>query len=124
MCQRNYVSFICVHSKRVLEDQSEEEPSISSGTTLIAEHERIAAEYHNERALLEEALRRSKDDSKNTSDDESTEELECATISAEKKPLDKLQFKKNEPLKPIPTSKKKSENEVLLLLTFDLLAFM
>ncbi|XP_018299882.1 cilia- and flagella-associated protein 36 [Mycetomoellerius zeteki] len=97
--------------KRVLEDQSEEEPGISSGTTLIAEHERLAAEYHNERALLEEALRRSKDGSKNTSDDESTEEVECATISAEKKPLDKLQLRKNEPLKPIPTLKKKSTDE-------------
>ncbi|KYM95451.1 PREDICTED: cilia- and flagella-associated protein 36 [Cyphomyrmex costatus] len=97
--------------KRVLEDQSEEEPGISSKTTLIAEHERLAAEYHNERALLEEALRRSKDGSKNTSDDESTEEVECATISAEEESLDKLQLRKNEPLKPIPTSKNKSDED-------------
>lgn len=106
-----------MHSKRVLEDQSEEEPGISSETTLIAEHERLAAEYHNERALLEEALRRSKDGSRNTSDDESTEEVECATVSVDKESLDKLQLRKTEPLKPIQTSKKKSdEDEVLFLI--------
>ncbi|KAL6267794.1 hypothetical protein P5V15_000865 [Pogonomyrmex californicus] len=97
--------------KHVLEDQSEEEPGISSETTLIAEHERLAAEYHNERALLEEALRRSKDDSRNISDDESTEEVECATVSAEKEPSDKLQLRKTEPLKSIPISEKKSDED-------------
>jgi len=110
-------------SKRVLEDQSEEEPDISSKTTLIAEHKRLAAEYHNERALLEEALRRSKDSSRNTSDnDESTEEVECATVSAEKEPLDKLQLRKTEPLKPILISKKKSDEDEVF--TFSLFAFI
>lgn len=96
--------------KHALEDQSEEEPGISSETTLIAEHERLAAEYHNERALLEEALRKSKDGSRRTSDDESTEEVECA-VSAEKEPLDKLRLRKTDPLKPIQTSKKKSDDD-------------
>ncbi|XP_012524161.1 cilia- and flagella-associated protein 36 [Monomorium pharaonis] len=97
--------------KHTLEDQSEE-PGIASETTLIAEHERLAAEYHNERALLDEALRKSKDSSRNASDDESTEDVECANVSAQKKePLDKLQFGKTEPLKPIPTSKKKSDED-------------
>lgn len=108
-----------VYSKHVLEDQSEEEPGISSETTLIAEHDRLAAEYHNERALLEEALRRSKDGSRNTSDDESTEEVECATVPVDEEPLDKLQLKrKTEPLKPILTKKKSDEDEVLLLIYF------
>ncbi|XP_024883562.1 cilia- and flagella-associated protein 36 [Temnothorax curvispinosus] len=97
--------------KRVLEDQSEEEPGMSSETTLIAEHERLAAEYQNERALLEEALRKSKDVSRNTSDDESAEEVECAAVSADEEPLDKLQLRKMGPLKPIPTSKKKSDED-------------
>ncbi|XP_039315214.1 cilia- and flagella-associated protein 36-like isoform X2 [Solenopsis invicta] len=97
--------------KQALENQSEEEPDIpSEPTTLIAEHERLAAEYHNERALLEEALRKS-DGSRNTSDDESTEEVECAKVSAEKEQLDKLKLRKTEPLKPIPTSKKKSDED-------------
>lgn len=107
----------CMYSKHALEDQSEEEAELPSETTLIAEHERLAAEYHNERALLEEALRKSKDSSQNTSDDESTGEVECAAISTEKdEPLDKLQLRKAEPLRPIPTSKKKSdEDEVFAL---------
>ncbi|XP_011882795.1 PREDICTED: cilia- and flagella-associated protein 36 [Vollenhovia emeryi] len=98
-------------NKRVLEDQSEEEPGMASETTLIAEHERLAAEYHNERALLEEALRKSKDGSRNTSDDESVEDVECAGVSAAKEPLDKLQLRKTEPLKPILISKKKSDED-------------
>lgn len=69
---------------------------------------------------MEEALRRSKDGSRNTSDDESTEEVECATVPVDEEPLDKLQLKrKTEPLKPILTSKKESdEDEVLLLIYF------
>lgn len=113
-----YLSY--VYSKHGLEDQNEEEPGISSQTTLIAEHERLAAEYHNERALLEEALRKSKDGSRNTSDDESTEGVECAAVSAEKEPLDKLQLRKTEPLEPIPISKKKSDEDEVF--TFDLFA--
>ncbi|XP_011695173.1 PREDICTED: cilia- and flagella-associated protein 36 [Wasmannia auropunctata] len=97
--------------KRVLEDQSEEESGISSETTLIAEHERLAAEYHNERALLEEALRKSQEGSRNTSEDESTEDVECATVSVDKKSLDNLHLRKTEPLKPIPASKKKSDED-------------
>nr|XP_012229461.1 PREDICTED: cilia- and flagella-associated protein 36 [Linepithema humile]XP_012229462.1 PREDICTED: cilia- and flagella-associated protein 36 [Linepithema humile] len=93
------------------EDQSEEEPGISSETTLIAEHERLAAEYHNERALLEEALRKSKDDSGNSSDN-STEDVECATVSVEKDSSHKFsQLRKSKPLKPIPTSKKESDED-------------
>lgn len=112
---------VCMYSKHALEDQSEEEPGISSETTLIAEHERLAAEYHNERALLEEALRKSKDGSRRTSDDESTEEVECA-VSAEKEPLDKLRLRKTDPLKPIQTSKKKSDDDEVF--TFRLFAVM
>ncbi|XP_072753390.1 cilia- and flagella-associated protein 36 [Anoplolepis gracilipes] len=98
--------------KHVLEDQNEE-ASISSEKTLIAEHERLAAEYHNEKALLEEALRKSKNTSKNTSDDESIEETEhAATASVEKEPIEKFQLKKTEPLKPIPISKKSDEDEM------------
>lgn len=113
------LSRVCMYSKHVLEEQSEEEPGISSETTLIAEHERLAAEYHNERALLEEALRKSKDDS-HTSDNESTEEVECAAVAAEKEPSDKLQLRKMDPLKPIPTSKKKSDEDEVF--TFGLFA--
>lgn len=112
----------CVYSKHALEDQSEVEPGISSETTLIAEHERLAAEYHNERALLEEALRKSKDDSRHISDDELTEEVECAAVSADEEPLDKLQLRKTDPLKPIPTSKKKSNDDEVF--TFRLSAVM
>lgn len=96
-------------TKHVLEDQNKEEASISPEKALIAEHERLAAEYHNERALLEEALRKS---SKNTSDDESTEETERATSSIEKESSEKFhQLEKTEPLKPIPISKKKSDED-------------
>lgn len=116
------MSFVCVYSKHVLEHQSEEEPGISSETTLIAEHERLAAEYNNERALLEEALRKSKDGTRNTLDDESTEGVECAAVSAEKEPLDKLQLRKTEPLEPIQISKKKSDEDEVF--TFDLFAVM
>lgn len=98
--------------KHVLEDQNEEKTGISPEKTLIAEHERLAAEYHNERALLEEALRKSKNTSKNTSDDESTEEIEHATSSVEKESSEKFhQLRKTEPLKPIPISKKKSDED-------------
>jgi len=114
-----YLSYV-VYSKHGLEDKNEEEPGISSQTTLIAEHERLAAEYHNERALLEEALRKSKDGSRNTSDDESTEVVECAAVSAEKEPLDKLQLRKTKPLEPISISKKKSDEDEVF--TFDLFA--
>lgn len=110
-----------MYSKQVLKDQSEEEPGISSETALIAEHERLAAEYHNERVLLEEALRKSKDDSRNASDDESAEEVECAAASAEKEPLGILQLRKT-PLKPIPSSKEKSDEDEVF--TFDLFAVM
>jgi len=103
---------LSVHRKHALEDQSEEEPDISSETTLIAEHERLAAEYHNERALLEEALRKSKDDSGNSSDNDSTEDVECATVSVEKESSHKFpQLRKSEPLKPIPSSKKESDED-------------
>lgn len=101
-----------MHSKHALENQSEEEIDISPEKTLIAEHERLAAEYHNERALLEEALKKSKNASRNTSDDESTEEIKHATSSVEKESSEKFhQLRKTEPLKPIPISKKKSDED-------------
>lgn len=107
-----------MYRKHALEDQSEEEPGISSETTLIAEHERLAAEYHNERALLEEALRKSKDDSGNSSDN-STEDVECATVSAEKESAHKFpQLSKSEPLKPIPTSNKESDEDEVFIFNF------
>lgn len=105
-----------MHSKHVLEHQNEEEAGISPEKTLIAEHERLAAEYHNERALLEEALRKSKNASRNTSDDESTEEIERATASVEKEPSEKFhQLRKTEPLKPIPISKKESDEDEVVI---------
>lgn len=107
-----------VHSKHVLEDQSEEKTGISPEKTLIAEHERLAAEYYNERALLEEALRKSKNASKNTSDDESTEEIEHATSSVEKESEKFHQLRKTEPLKPIPISKKKSDEDEVAISNF------
>lgn len=108
-----------VHSKHILENQSEEETGIAPEKTLIAEHERLAAEYHNERALLEEALRKSKNASKNTSDDESTEEIEHATSSVEKESSEKFhQLRKTEPLKPIPISKKKSDEDEVTIFKF------
>ncbi|XP_032669100.1 cilia- and flagella-associated protein 36 isoform X2 [Odontomachus brunneus] len=96
--------------KHVLIDQSKEEPGISPETLFVAEHERLAAEYYNERALLEEALRKSQDASRNASDDESTEEIECA--SREKEPVEKFRpMRRFEPLNPIPTPKKESNEE-------------
>ncbi|XP_011332067.1 cilia- and flagella-associated protein 36 [Ooceraea biroi] len=95
--------------KHALEDQNEGESDIPSGTTIIAEHERLAAEYHNERALLEEALKKSQETSRNASDDESTEEVECASMpeKAEKESSEKFpRLKMAKPLKPIPVSKK------------------
>ncbi|XP_014480568.1 PREDICTED: cilia- and flagella-associated protein 36 isoform X2 [Dinoponera quadriceps] len=92
--------------KHVLEDQSEEGPVISPETSFVAEHERLAAEYYNERALLEEALRKSQDASRNASDDES-EEIQCA--SHEKEPVEKFRpLRRLEPLNPIPISQKES----------------
>lgn len=85
---------------------------MSSETTLIAEHERLAAEYHNERTLLEEALRKSKDDSGNSSDNDSAEDVGCAAVAVEKESSHKFpQLKKCQPLKPIPTSKKESDKD-------------
>lgn len=104
-----------MRSKHALEDQGEEKASIAPETTLIAEHERLAAEYQNERTLLEEALRNSKDASRNTSDDESTEVVECASVSVEKEPSVRFHLKKTEPLTPVSTSKKEyDENGVSL----------
>lgn len=108
-----------LHSKHILEDQNEGESSISPETSFIAEHERLAAEYYNERALLEEALRsKSKNVSGNTSDDESTEGVEC--ISAEKEPSDDKfhPLRKLEPLKPIPASKKESDEDGVFIYSF------
>ncbi|XP_076657698.1 cilia- and flagella-associated protein 36 [Halictus rubicundus] len=48
--------------KHALEDDSEEDRDLSSETTLIKEHERLAEKYNTERALLEEALRASRED--------------------------------------------------------------
>lgn len=102
-----------MHSKHALEDENEEEANIAPEKTLIAEHERLAAEYQNERALLEEALRNSKDASQNASDDESTEEAGYTSVSVEKEPSVKFHLRKTEPLKPIPTATKEyDENEV------------
>lgn len=95
-----------MHSKHTLEDQNQEESNLTAETSFIAEHERLATEYYNERALLEEALRMSKEISGSASDDE--EEIECA--SNEKGSSDKFYpLKKLEPLKPIPVSKKESD---------------
>lgn len=107
-------------SKHVLMDQSKGEPGISPETSFVAEHERLAAEYYNERALLEEALRKSQDASRNASDDESAEEIECA--SREKEPVEKFRpLRRFEPLNPIPMSKESNEesNGVCNLLTCD-----
>lgn len=99
-----------MYSKHILEDPNEEESGISAETSFIAEHERLATEYYNERALLEEALRKSQDASRNASDDESTEEIERP--SAEKELSDKFHpLKKFEPLNPIPTSNTKSDED-------------
>jgi len=110
-----------------LEDQNEEESNIPSETTFIAEHERLTAEYRNERALLKEALEKSQDTSKNTSDDESAEEVECANIPVKKEQSEKFpRLRMTEPLKPIPVFKKpiphsnkeSNEDEVYVLNLF------
>ncbi|XP_015433268.1 PREDICTED: cilia- and flagella-associated protein 36 [Dufourea novaeangliae] len=48
--------------KHALADDPEEEQDLSSETSLMKEHERLAMKYNNERALLEEALKASQDD--------------------------------------------------------------
>lgn len=103
-----------------MEDQNEE-PGISSETSFVTEHERLTAEYYNEKALLEEALRKSQDASKNGSDNESTEEIECA--SHEKEPVEKFRpLRKFEPLNPIPISKKEPNEDGVSI--FNLLTLM
>ncbi|CAL7949656.1 unnamed protein product [Xylocopa violacea] len=62
--------------KHALENVSEEDQDISSETSLIKEHERLAAKYNNERALLEEALK--------TSQEEKTPESEAHSPLKEK----------------------------------------
>lgn len=104
------ISSFYPHSKHVLEDQTEEDPGISPETSFVAEHERLAAEYYNERALLEEALRKSQDASRNASDDESAEEIQCT--SHEKEPVEKFRpLRRFEPLNPIPISEKESNED-------------
>ncbi|XP_034177581.1 cilia- and flagella-associated protein 36 [Osmia lignaria lignaria] len=65
--------------KHVLENDSEEEHDITSEASLIKEHERLAAKYNNERALLEEALK--------ASQAESTPELEAYPKEKEEEEL-------------------------------------
>jgi hypothetical protein len=98
-----------LNSKHALEDQNEEQSSIPSKTTFIAEHERLTAEYRNERALLKEALEKSQDASRNASDNESAEEVECASVPVKKEQSEKFpRLRMTEPLKPIPVNIKKA----------------
>lgn len=46
----------------MLEHDSEDDHDVSSEASLIKEHERLAAKYNNERALLEEALKSSQEE--------------------------------------------------------------
>ncbi|XP_031833614.2 cilia- and flagella-associated protein 36 [Nomia melanderi] len=48
--------------KHALEDDPDEDRDLSSETSLIKEHERLAEKYNNERALLEEALKASQEE--------------------------------------------------------------
>lgn len=101
-----------------MKDHSEEESDMNE-TSFTVEHDRLAAEYQNERALLEEALRKSKDTFKNISDDESTGDVDVST-SVEGKSVGKsVQFKKYAPLHPIPASRKEAdENKVHIFYSF------
>lgn len=108
--------------KHALENPNEQESDIPPESTFIVEHERLAAEYHNERALLEEALKKSQETCRNASDDESTTgEVEYAGVPVEKGSSEKFpRLKMTEPLKPIPVctkqlpdcTKKSTEDEI------------
>ncbi|XP_076758298.1 cilia- and flagella-associated protein 36 [Xylocopa sonorina] len=100
--------------KHVLENVSEEDQDVSSETSLIKEHERLAAKYNNERALLEEVLKTSqeektpereahsflkekeerknekKEENKNEEEEEKREEVENVQPSSKEVPLDSL----------------------------------
>lgn len=110
--------------KHVLENDSEEEQDISSETSLIKEHERLAAEYNNERTLLEEALKASQEKTvdiethvKETEEEEEKEEeevqeqLKSEKQEEEKEKLDDVKFKKPVPPKLTPTQESKSDEQ-------------
>ncbi|XP_043255687.1 cilia- and flagella-associated protein 36 [Colletes gigas] len=93
--------------KHALSDDPEEEQDISSETSLIKEHERLAAKYHNERALLEEALKASQEKTPETESlsspaEEEDEEEEEETGNASK-------IKRTIPLDPTPSDESKSD---------------
>ena len=90
-------------------DDPEEEQGISSETSLIKEHERLAAKYNSERALLEEALKASQDKTPETESLSSLEEDEEAGRKEEAGKAQKLE--RTIPVKPVPSKETKPEEQ-------------
>ncbi|KOC64704.1 Coiled-coil domain-containing protein 104 [Habropoda laboriosa] len=92
--------------KHVLEN---EEQDVSAETSLIKEHERLAAKYNNERALLEEALKASRDEktpeteTPSSSQDEEKEEVKAGIGIIEE---EKEEKEKEEEIKDVPKCSK------------------
>ncbi|XP_026671171.1 cilia- and flagella-associated protein 36 [Ceratina calcarata] len=92
--------------KHVLEDVSDDDPEISSETSLIKEHERLAAKYNSERALLEEALKVSQ---------EKTPEKETHSSSIEEeeiKEVDEKEVDSSDSESPVEPKPEVSEEDV------------
>lgn len=88
--------------KHALEDVTEDDPEISSQTSLIKEHERLAAKYNSERALLEEALK--------VSQEENTPERETHSPSIEEE-IKEIDEKKDETDSDSPVESKPEVSE-------------
>ncbi|XP_003707346.2 cilia- and flagella-associated protein 36 [Megachile rotundata] len=101
--------------KHALENDSEEEQDMSSETSLIKEHERLAAKYNNERALLEEALKASQEKILDTEVKEKEEEEQLKSEKEEeeeeKEKLDDVKFERPVPSNLTPTQESKSEEQ-------------
>ncbi|XP_076666978.1 cilia- and flagella-associated protein 36 [Andrena cerasifolii] len=95
--------------KHALVDDPEEEQGISSETSLIKEHERLAAKYNSERALLEEALKASQD---KTPETESLSSLEEDEEEGKKEEAGKAQkLERTIPVKSVSSKETKPEEQ-------------
>lgn len=95
--------------KHALVDDPEEEQGISSETSLIKEHERLAAKYNSERALLEEALKASQD---KTPETESLSSLEEDEEEGKKEEAGKAQkLERTIPVKAVSSKETKPEEQ-------------
>ncbi|XP_043494206.1 cilia- and flagella-associated protein 36 [Polistes fuscatus] len=91
-------------NKHIMEIKNDEE-AIPMETSLVEEHKRLANEYHNERTLMEEALRATTRSSENSSP-ELEPNISQKKIEAQIEKLDKLPpLKTFQPLDPIPSTK-------------------